>query len=324
MKVRALPGVENAALTYKVPLYGGGHLGGQVIAEKGHIPAPGREPEAFWHPVSPDYLMIMGIRLLTGRHFTEQDDHPGAERTAIISQSLANYFWPQENAVGKRLRFAGKKQPWYRVVGVTQDTRFQGLDQEIPMQLYLPHTAENGKYYMTMVIRTSNTAESLAPVIAQFIREADSTMPIPGVSALSPRIARGLHYRHMESLPFYTFGIVAGALAVAGIYGVMAYAVSQRTHEIGIRLALGAQPHNIVKQVLRHGVVLIGIGLCFGILGALIISKILSSMVFGISPLDPITYVGVSTLLAAVTLLACYLPARRAAKVDPMEALRYE
>jgi putative ABC transport system permease protein len=128
----------------------------------------------------------------------------------------------------------------------------------------------------------------------------------------------------MESLPYYTFGIVAGFLAIAGIYGIMAYAVSQRTQEIGIRLALGAQPHNIVKQVLRYGAVLIGTGLCFGIAGSLVISKILSSMVFGISPIDPITYIGVSTLFAGVTLLACYLPARRSAKIDPMEALRYE
>ena len=151
-----------------------------------------------------------------------------------------------------------------------QDTRFHGLDQVIPMQLYLPYTAENGRSYMTMVIRTSNTAESMVPSIVQFIKEADPTMPIPGVSALSHRIEGNLRSRHMESLPFYTFGIVAGFLAVAGIYGVMAYAVSQRTREIGIRLALGAQPYNIVNQVLCRGFILIGIGLCFGIVGALI------------------------------------------------------
>ena len=323
-KVRMLPGVEHAALTYKVPLYDGGQCTGHIVVEKGRTLAPGQEREVFWHPVTADYLMTIGIRLLVGRHFTEQDSHPGAERTTIVSQSLADYFWPQENAVGKRLRFTGKEEPWYRVIGVTQDTRFQGLDQVIPMQLYLPYTVENGEYYMTMVIRTSNTADSMEPVIVQFIREADPTMPVPGVGALSYRIKRDLHYRHMESLPYYTFGIVAGFLAIAGIYGIMAYAVSQRTQEIGIRVALGAQPHNIVKQVLRHGAVLIGMGLCFGIAGALVISKILSSMVFGINPIDPITYIGVSILFAGVTLLACYLPARRSAKIDPMEALRYE
>ena len=160
--------------------------------------------------------------------------------------------------------------------------------------------------------------------IAQFIKEADPTMPDPGVGALSYRIKGDLRYRHMESLPYYTFGIVAGFLAVAGIYGVMAYSVSQQTREFGIRLALGAQPYNIVNQVLRRSFLLIGIGLCFGIVGTLVLGRILSSMVFGISPLDPITYVGVSTLFTVVILLACYIPARRAAKIDPMEALRCE
>lgn len=323
-KVLTLPGVENAALTYKVPLYGGDQPTGHIVVEKGRTLAPGQEPEAFWHPVSADYLTTMGIRLLVGRHFTEQDSHLGAERTAIVSQSLANYFWPQENAVGKRLRFTGKEQPWYRVIGVTRDTCFRGLDQVIPMQIYLPHSPETSETYMTMVIRTSNTAESMEPAIVQFIKEADPTMPVPGVGALSYRIKGDLRYRHRESLPYYVFGIVAGGLAIVGIYGVMAYAVNQRTQEIGIRLALGARPHNIVQQVLRHGIILIGIGLCFGIAGGITMSRILSSMVFGISPLDPITYVGVSVLFAAVILLACYIPARRASKIDPMEALRYE
>jgi putative ABC transport system permease protein len=320
-RVRALPGVKNAALIYSL----GGSADDRIVTEGGRQFATGQEPSVLWHLVWPGYMETMAVKLLAGRAFTEQDMHPGGDNTVVVNQSLADYYWPQKNPIGQRLRFIDDQDTWFRVVGITADVRYHGLDQPTQMGLYVPYNWKIwDKAIMEVVVHTSNSPASMTYPIQQIVKEADPTMPPPSISTISERISWELHRRHIFSLPFYIFAVVAAMLAIGGVYGVMSYAVSQKTQEIGIRIAIGAQQSDIIKQILSHGAHLIGFGLLFGIIGGLILSRVLSSALFGISAVDFVTYLAVSALLAATTLLACYIPARRAVKIDPMEALRYE
>jgi putative ABC transport system permease protein len=320
-RVRAFPGVNNAALIYSL----WGSVDDRIVAVEGRQFAAGQEPSILKHLVWPGYMETMAVKLLVGRAFTEQDMRPDGDNTVIINKSLADYYWPQKNPIGQRLRFTDQPNRLFRVVGVTADVKYHGLDQPARMGLYVPY---NWKIWdraiMSVVVHTSNSPASMTYPIRQIVKEADPTMPPPGISTMSEHISGGLNRRHTFSLPFYIFAVVAAMLAIGGVYGVMSYAVGQKTQEIGIRIAIGGQQSDIIKQILSHGARLIGFGLLFGIIGGLIFSRVLSSALFGISSLDPMTYIGVSALLTVVTLLACYIPARRAAKIDPMEALRYE
>ncbi|MFC1761148.1 ABC transporter permease [Planctomycetota bacterium] len=319
-KVRALPGVKNAALVYDW-----GAADNRLVAETGRQYAAGEEPTLYRTLVWPGYLNTMGVKLLAGRSFTDHDMHPGGEDAIIVNERLATRYWPQQNPIGQRIHFTDHPNRRFRIVGMTRDVRQHNLDQPPEMEVYVPYNWDHwDRSIMRVVVHTSNSCASMTQPIQQIAQATNPSEPPPVVHAVSEHVADMLHDRHMFSWPFYVFAVVAGILAIGGIFGVMSYAVSQKTQEIGVRLALGARPGDIIKQILGQGAHLIGFGLLFGIFGGLILSRILSASLFGVSETDPRTYLAVCTLLAVVTLLACYIPARQAAKIDPMEALRYE
>jgi len=320
-QVKALPGVKNAALIYSF----GGAANERIVAEAGRQFASDQGPSVLRYLIWPGYVETMAVKLLAGRVFTEQDMHPDGENTVIVNESLAHTYWTQKNPIGQRLRFSDNPDRWFRVVGVTQDVKYQGLDQPTQMGLYVPYNWRQwDRAIMRAVVHTSNSPASMTHPLQQIVKGADPTMPPPDLSRMSEHVRGMLHKRRMFSLPFYVFAVVAAMLAMGGIYGVMSYAVSQKTQEVGIRMALGAQQGDIINQVLLRGAYLIGFGLLFGIVGGCILSQVLSSALFGISAVDPVTYLAVSAGLAMIALLACFIPARRAARIDPMEALRYE
>jgi predicted permease len=319
--VRALPSVEQAGLCNHIPLTT--HSGWLFDIEG----APERNPDEkdviiLQRTVMPGYFEAMGVKLLSGRFFIEKDNTKDSERTVIINETFANHFWAGENPVGKRIR-SRDSEDWMRVVGVTKDVKHYGFEQEMRPGVYIPYIWNAGGT-MYAVVRTSADPLLLVDFIREIVRSMDPGIPIFGIRTMAQRVDESILLRLIYSWLFGVFATVAGIMAFAGIYGVISYSVSQRTQEIGIRVALGARSGDISRHIMRQGAVLIAIGLLIGLLGALAISRVLASQLFGVSATDVTTFVGVSVLLVGVATLACYIPARRAARVDPIAALRYE
>ncbi|MHC4436055.1 MAG: ABC transporter permease [Planctomycetota bacterium] len=322
-RVTALPGVRYAAVTNFPPL--SGHWGNFIHVEEKPLGPDEQNPVILTRVVSPDYFQTMGIQVQAGRVFTGQDLGPDSEATVIVNESLVRHFWPNENPVGKRIAMNQRKN-WMRIIGVTRDVKHYGFDQAMRPGIYLPYAREHRGGAMTVVVRCAGDPLALVAPIRERVHHVDATLPVFGVRSMAERIRRhdSMWVRCIYSWLFGIFAAVAALLAAGGIYGIITFAVSQRTQEMGIRMALGARPGQLVGQVLQRAAVLIGIGLAVGIACALVASYLLSGFLFGVSPVDPLTYASVSLLLITVTLLASYVPARRAAKIDPMEALRYE
>ncbi len=322
-RVSSLPGVQHAAISNCLPL--SGHWGNFIHLEEKPLGPEEQNPVILTRVVSPGYFQTMGIQVQAGRVFNEQDLGQESERTVIVNESLVKHFWPQANPLGKRIAMNQRKN-WMRIVGVTRDVKHYGYDQDMRPGIYLPYAREYRQSGMTVAVHSAGNPLALVTPIRERVRQANASLPIYDVRTMSERVQRHdtMWVRRTYSWLFGIFAVLAACMAAGGIYGVISFAVSQRTREMGIRMSLGARPGQMVCQILRRGAGLIGIGLSIGLIGALAVCHLLSRFLFGISPTDWLTYTSVSFLLIAVTLLACYLPARRAARIDPMEALRYE
>jgi putative ABC transport system permease protein len=322
-RVNALPGIQSAGLTTVLPL--SDNFDGRTIAIEGQYRDPSEEPEADMYVVTPGYLTAMNIPLLQGRLFTDQDSEK-APMTAIVSESFAKHFWPNQNPLGRRIRlFPGPKEstPWRTVVGVVNDVKQYGLNTTPPHQFYVPNT-QFGAYSMTLVAKTSGDPSSYASTIRKAILEVDSEQAAFDISTLNEVLGTSIGLQRFSMILLGCFALLALCLASAGIYAVISYVTSRRTHEIGIRMALGAQQGDVLRMILRQGLVLAGIGAVAGLLASAALTRLTSSLLFNVNPTDPLTYATIAVLLLFIALLACGIPAIRATKVDPMIALRYE
>jgi len=274
--------------------------------------------------ISPDYFRVMGVPLLRGHLFTEQDS-VHSPRVAVINATMAKRFWKDANPIGRGFKFSFQKltDPWITVVGVVGDMRRDDLTKEPVSQVFLP-LSQHPARGMDLVIRTSSDPLKLADDVRGALRSVDRTAPVFNVTTLANELHEQMAQRRFETSLLGLFGALALVLAAIGIYGLLHYAMAQRTHEIGIRMALGAQQHDVLKLVVRQGLVPALMGLGAGLLGAAGLTRFLSSLLYGIRPTDPLTFIVVCVILLGVALLASYIPARRAAKVDPTVALRYE
>jgi putative ABC transport system permease protein len=321
-RVRTLPGVQSAAAVNYIPL-AGSNSSDSFLIEGAPEPPPGKENIGRYRVCTPDYFQTMGISLLKGRGFTDQDK-AGSLPVAIVNETLARKYWAAGDALGKRIRFRGPldKAPWMEIVGIVQDVKHE-LNLPVTPEYYLPH-AQDSWNAMVLVAKTGVDPGSMAAPVRQQVLAIDKDQPVFDVKTMQEVRAVSISLYSIGSVSMTIFAIVALLLAAVGIYGVMAFAVSQRTQEIGIRMALGARAFDVLKLVLRNGMFLAGIGALIGLAGALAITRFMSSLLFGVSPTDVLTFALVTGGLLLVALLACYLPARRATKVDPLVALRYE
>ena len=320
-KAKALPGVQYAGST--LPLLGGWQTAFSV--EGRPEPPPGQLPSTDINRVSPDYFRAMGVRLLSGRFFSEQD-HGDALLVCIIDETFAKTFWPGENPIGRKIKLGGSRNPEARpleIVGVVAHVKNYGVDQTSRVETYLPYKQSPFASF-TLLVRTTGDPGALTSAVRQAVRSTDPEVPIFNVRTMESLVSDSVAQRRLAAVLLSVFAGLALVLAAVGIYGVMSYAVTQRTQEIGIRMALGAKHADIVKMVVRQGMVLAVIGVVVGLGLALGLAQLIERLLFQVSASDPPTFSVVPLILAAVALLACYIPARRATRVDPMIALRYE
>ncbi|HEX6183709.1 MAG TPA: ABC transporter permease [Pyrinomonadaceae bacterium] len=331
-RVRALPGVEAAAYTTAVPLTRKG--GSNGLSLEGRDNGPGATWNANHRQVSPGFFRAMGLALREGRDFDERDD-AGSTAVAAVNETMARSYWPGESALGKRFKTGApdSKEPWLTIVGVVADVRQMGADVPVKAEMYVPIRQaapfwKSAPYsFFTprdIVIRASVPPASLAPAVRAAVGEIDPNQPVAGVRTMDEVLGRETAQRRVGLTLLAAFAGLALLLSALGIYGVLAFFVVQHTPEIGVRVALGARPSDVLRLVVGRGMKLALAGVGVGLVGALALTRLMKSLLFGVSAADPLTFVGVALLLAAVALLACLVPARRATKVDPMVALRYE
>jgi putative ABC transport system permease protein len=316
-----VPGVVAAGAISTLP-FGGSGTDVDFRIEGRPLPPPGEaQPVAWYNQVSASYFKAMGIRLLAGRVFDERD-HERAPPVVVISETTARQHFPGENPVGRRVG-AGGGSDLREIVGVVADVKHFGLDSDPRPTLYLPHLqVPAGR--MAVVVRTAGEPLEVVPKLRGIVTSLDRNLAIADIRPMESLISDSIALPRFTLLLFGFFSGVALTLAAVGLYGVMSYSVAQRTHEIGIRMALGARREEVLRMVVAQGVILTSLGLVLGLAGALGITRLASSLLFEVSPTDPLTFALISIVLAAVALFACYLPARRAVKVDPVVALRCE
>jgi putative ABC transport system permease protein len=326
-RLASLPGVTFASLAGGLPPLRRINANDTEIEGFQQTPDGPAQNVDYWNVVGNDYFKTMKIKTIEGRVFEPSDDNDSAQRVVVVNQALAKRFW-KESPVGRRVNpgFATPKV-WATIIGVVEDTKNAGMDKPAGPELYLPshQIAQFGlSTNMNFVVRSDGDPRAVASSIRSVIREVDPSLPVYGLSPMSEVVAKSMVQPRFLSLSLATFSGIALFLAAIGIYGVMAYSVAQRTQEIGVRMALGAQRLHVLRLVFSQGFVLLMIGMVIGLGGAFALTRLLRTLLFEITPTDPLTYSGVVALLIIVAFLACYVPARRATKVDPLVALRYE
>jgi putative ABC transport system permease protein len=320
--VEAVPGIQSAAFAQIVPLSQDDmDMGYFAVKEAPPLPLSGHLAADF-RDITPNYFATMGIPLIQGRSFTEQDnlDRP---LVVVIDETLARRFFPNQDPLGKHLQIPDATRPAREIVGVVGGVRDTGFDQQPRPTIYFP-SLQSPDQTMSLVVRTTLPPSAILPAIKSAIWSVDQNQPVFEVRLMDEIISGIVSAQRLAFLMLGVFAFLALALAAIGIYGVTSYVVSERTHEIGVRMALGARPSDVSRVVLGHGARLAGTGVIGGFVAALALTRLLSSLLFGVSATDPLTFVGVAILLTLVTLAACYIPARRAMRVDPIVALRHE
>ena len=319
-RLAALPGVSGAGAISELPLGGSGTNG--AFRVEGRDDPPGSEPQAEKRIVSPDYFRVLRTPILAGRGFTAQD-RPGSPAVAIINDALARRLFKGQDPVGRRLEFNWETQGWQEIVGVVGDVKQYGLQEEMLPTIFVPH-AQRPEPAMAVVVRSSLRPDQLVPEIRRQVAALDRDRPLIQVRTMEQVIADSVADRRLPMLILGGFAVAALLLGAIGVYGIVGYSVAQRTQEFGIRMALGARRSDVVRMVLGQGLRLALCGLLIGLAGSLAVARLITGLLFGITPADPATLAATSLLILGVALLACYIPARRAARVDPMVALRYE
>jgi putative ABC transport system permease protein len=323
-RVRALPGVKSVAVAGNLPFtYNGDSTG---IAVEGYTDPPHDQwPDVVYRAIGPGYFGTMGIPIVRGRDFNDQDTL-ATTRGVVVSEKTVKHYWPNEDPIGKRLKLGetSSDSPWRTVIGVVKDVRQNDFLAEPKMQMYFSFRQLESLTANALVMRTEVDPLSLATPVRNAIWAVDKDQPVANINSMENIVAAAVARQRFSMLLLAIFSGLALVLAAVGIYGVMSYSVAQQTHEIGIRMALGAKRGDVLRMTVMQGLKLVGIGLVFGLVVAFILTRVMASLLFGITATDPVTFLSVSLVLLAVALLASYIPALRATKVDPMVALRVQ
>jgi putative ABC transport system permease protein len=322
-RISALPGVTGAGAITTLLLSDTPNSGTFTLEDRPPFP-PAEQIEATDDVVSPGFFRAMAVKLRYGRFFDGRD-RQGAPRAIIINSTFAEKYWPGRDPVGKRLVFGtpGERNPWITIVGVVGDMHRRGLHRPARLETFLP-LAQRPARGMELLVTTDRDPLRLAAGVRAAIRTLDSTAPVTRVSTVEAELGESMASRRFQALLLAAFAGLALVLAAVGIFGLMYHTVTRRTHEIGVRMALGAQSRDVVGMVLRHGLLLTGLGIALGVAGALALSGTIRGLLFGVAPADPASYLAALGLLGGAALVACWLPARRATRVDPLAALRQE
>jgi len=319
-QVKATPGVQSAAAVLSLPLGGDTFNVWRGIVREDRPASHEEQTNAQYLPVTPGYSQTLQIPLKAGRTFTDQDNLQNT-KVVIVNETLARQLWPGENAIGRRLVIWRDEKFPREVVGIIGDTK-QALDKDAGNQMYVPYAQDPTWGSLSLVVRTAGEPTALAGAVREAIRTVDKAVPSYNLKTMNDVVSISAAPRRVPMLLLSGFAAVAMFLAMLGIYGVTSYYVTQRTHEIGVRMALGAQISDVLKLVLKRAMLLALIGISFGIVGAVAVTRYLTTLLFGVKPIDVVTFVGVAIVMAVVVLVACLIPALRAAKIDPLEALR--
>ena len=322
-RVSALPGVEAAGAALSLPLGGSNSTAGRSFVREGRPLAPEEALQTDYFVLTPDYFKTMRIPVKTGRSFTDGDTAE-TPPVVVVNESIARRIFASEDPIGKRITVWPDEKFPREIVGVVSDVKISRLDEETGYQIYVPHAQDAGWGVMSLAVRTKGKPEALTSPVRGAILSIDKNQPAYDIKTMDDVFSASVAKTRLVMLLFGVFSMFALLLASIGIYGVIAYSVAQRTHEIGIRLALGAQTRDVLRMIITQGMILALIGAGLGLAGAFAATRVMRRLLYGVSPTDPLIFVGVSLLLTVVALLACYIPARRATKVDPMIALRYE